>query len=191
MARLAALVYGRALFELALSENQINDMEKEIQFLEQVFRENKKLVFLLSQPQIVREEKIRLIEKIFKDSLSEEMLGFLCILIKNGRFLELSAILTDAKMRINKQKKHGSAVVISAIELNERQKEKIEKRLLSLSGYRTIEIEYQTDVALIAGLIIRMDDRVVDSSVRTQLNEMKKTLIKLQIQEQERGVGAS
>jgi F-type H+-transporting ATPase subunit delta len=37
------------------------------------------------------------------------------------------------------------------------------------------------DQAIIGGMIIRIKDRVVDSSVRTKLEEMKKQLLQIQL----------
>lgn len=44
-----------------------------------------------------------------------------------------------------------------------------------------MEISYGVDASLIGGMVIQIGDRVVDSSIRTKLNELQKDLLKVQI----------
>ena len=68
------------------------------------------------------------------------------------------------------------ASVTSAVSLSDSQKAAIEKRLIETTSYSTMEIEYTVDKSLIGGLIIRIEDRVVDSSIKTKIDNMSKTL---------------
>ncbi|MDE7277421.1 MAG: F0F1 ATP synthase subunit delta, partial [Lachnospiraceae bacterium] len=58
---------------------------------------------------------------------------------------------------------------------------KVEQRLLDTTDYKSMEIHYRQDAALIGGMVIRIGDRVVDSSISTKLNELQKDLLKVQI----------
>ena len=57
----------------------------------------------------------------------------------------------------------------------------IEQRLLETTEYVEFEMEYSVDPSLIGGLVIRIGDRVVDSSIKTQINELHRSLSKLQL----------
>ena len=57
----------------------------------------------------------------------------------------------------------------------------MEARLLETSGYAGMEMHYEVDASIIGGMIIRINDRVVDSSVRTKLNGLKKQLLQIQL----------
>lgn len=67
------------------------------------------------------------------------------------------------------------------MELSTEKKAAIQKRLLETTDYKTIDVYYDVDQAIIGGMIIRIKDRVVDSSVRTKLEEMKKQLLQIQL----------
>ena len=67
------------------------------------------------------------------------------------------------------------------MELRDEQKARLEKRLLETTSYVEFEMKYSVKPELIGGLVIRIGDRVVDSSIRTQLYEMKRELMKLQL----------
>ena len=68
-----------------------------------------------------------------------------------------------------------------AVPLKESQCKEVEKRLLDTTKYKSMEISYGVDASLIGGMVIRIGDRVVDSSIRTKLNELQKDLLKVQI----------
>ena len=61
------------------------------------------------------------------------------------------------------------------------QKEKVLSRLLVTTGYVDFEIDYIVDESLIGGMVIRIGDRVVDSSIKTKLDEFAKDLKKIQL----------
>lgn len=69
----------------------------------------------------------------------------------------------------------------SATELSAEQKESIEKRLLETTSYESFRMNYDVDAGLIGGMVIRIGDRVVDSSIRTKLGNMAKELSKIQL----------
>ena len=83
--------------------------------------------------------------------------------------------------KIKKLEGIGTLKVTSAFPLSKEQKEKIEKKVLSITSYKKLEIHYETDEAIIGGLILNMDDRVVDNSIRTKLTTMGKHLSKIQL----------
>ena len=54
-------------------------------------------------------------------------------------------------------------------------------RMKELTDYREFEVDYEIDEQLIGGLVLRLDDRVIDSSIRTKLQTMGKSLSKIQL----------
>ena len=84
MAKLVSKTYGDALFELAVSENKIDALFEEAQLLVAVFSENVELMKLLNHPKIVKEEKISVIENIFKGKVSDDMTGFLTLIVRKA-----------------------------------------------------------------------------------------------------------
>ena len=71
--------------------------------------------------------------------------------------------------------------VTSALPLSEDQKKRVEERLLETTGFVSLEMEYAVDESLLGGLVIRIGDRVVDSSIKTRLEEIRRDLMKLQL----------
>ena len=68
-----------------------------------------------------------------------------------------------------------------ANELTEAQKQAVKNKLLATTSYQTFDVYYHVDPTLIGGMVIRVGDRVVDSSIRTKLEDMKKQLLNIQL----------
>ena len=67
------------------------------------------------------------------------------------------------------------------MELSDEKKKAIENRLLETTEYKSLEISYEIDPSLIGGMQIRIGDRVVDSSVKTRLNDLAHSLSQIQL----------
>lgn len=181
MAKLVSKTYGDALFELALEKGNVLEMKKETLAVKQIFEENEELLKLLNHPKIMGEEKIKIIEKVFKGKISNDMMGFLTIIVKKGRYNEILNIFTYVEDRMKKYEKIGVAKVTAPMELTKKQKDAVVKRLLEITEYESFEVEYEIDESLIGGLVIRIDDRVVDSSIKTKLSNMANALNQIQL----------
>ena len=181
MAKLVSSTYGDALFELALEENRLDSFYEEILSSRQIFLDNEELLKLLNHPKIIKEEKITIMENVFKGRVSDEILGFFHIIVTKDRYNDIIAILDYFLHKVKEHKGIGTASVTSAVVLSDTQKAAIEKRLLETTRYVSFEIDYRVDPAILGGLVIRIEDRVVDSSLKTQIDKLKAQLSKIQL----------
>ena len=181
MAKLVSKVYGDALFEESIEKQSVDTLFHEVKALLAIWRENRELAELLDNPKIVKEEKIGIITNIFAGRVSDDLMGFLAVIVDKGRQKDIPAICTYFIDTVKEYKKIGVAHVASAVELKSEQKAMIEQRILETTEYVEFEMEYSVDPSLIGGLVIRIGDRVVDSSIKTQINELHRSLSKLQL----------
>lgn len=181
MAKLVSKTYGDALFEVALEKNQLDEFLDEVKAAQTAIEENKELFKLMSHPKIVKEEKIKIITDIFTGKVSEELVGLLRMIVDKGHFEQVDSVFTYFIDEVKEYKNIGTAYVTSAMELSDAQKEAVEKRLLETAKYVKFEMHYDVDSELIGGMVIRIGDRVVDSSVRTKLYDLTRELSKIQL----------
>ncbi len=181
MAKLISKTYGEALFELAVEEKKTDVFLGEVNAVLQALKQNEDFYKLLNHPKISKEEKIQVVENVFKGRISNEVTGFLTLIISKERYKELDAILEYFIDRVKEEKGIGTAYVATAVPLNEIQKAQVKEKLLSTTSYNEMEMFYSVDESLIGGMVIRIKDRVVDSSIKTKLSEIKKQLYKIQI----------
>lgn len=181
MAKLVSKTYGDALFEVAVESAQLDAYWEEVKAVRAAFGENPELFKLMSHPKIVKEEKVKIIEDIFAGKVSAELVGLLRMIVEKGHFEEMDSVLEYFEAQVKEYKNIGTAYVTAAMELSDAQKAAIEKRLLETTKYVEFEMHYAVDTTLIGGMVIRIGDRVVDSSVKTKLSALTRELSKIQL----------
>lgn len=183
MAKLVSKTYGEALFEIAMEsgEDKAQELMEEILGVNAVLQQNPEFDELMKHPGIPKQEKQQVLENVFKGRISEELEGFLEVIISKERYRDLPDIFSYFVERVKETRKIGVAYVTTAVELTASQKSAVEARLLETTVYRTMEMHYSVDAGLIGGMIIRINDRVVDSSIRTKLDGLKKQLLQIQL----------
>ena len=127
----------------------------------------------------------KLVSKVYGDALFEAAQETKCLDETFEQVLALQEILKEHEDLIqllnHPHKKIGIAYVTSAVPLSEDQKAQVTERLLTTTRYVEFEMNYEVDPSLIGGMIIRIGDRVVDSSIKTQLYELKRQLLDVQL----------
>lgn len=181
MAKLVSKTYGDALFELAVEKNLLDQTAEEVRTVRAAMQENSDLTRLMNHPKIVKEEKIKLIEDIFTGRVSRELVGLMRMIVEKDHYNEMDEVFSYFIERAKEYRNIGTAYVTSAKELTDAQKEAVEKRLLETTKYVQFETHYSVDAGLIGGLVIRIGDRVVDSSIRTKLQHLTRELSKIQL----------
>ena len=181
MAKLAAEVYGEALFDLAVENGSIDTLAEQIKTAELAFSENPDFLELLTHPKITKEEKLSVVEAVFKGRVDDAVTGLLTVIVEKGRCTEIPAVFTLFLDKVREYRKIGVASVVSATELSAEQKKRIEDKLLSQTAYESFEMRYSTDASLIGGMVIRIGDRVVDASIKSKIERMAASLSKLQL----------
>lgn len=181
MAKLVGTTYGEALFELAVEESKEDEFLSEITQMKALFDENPDFGKLMNHPKILKEDKLKVLEEVFKGRISEELLGFLHLIVAKDRYGEIDSILDYFIDEVKRLKGIGIAYVTTAIDLSEVKKKEVETKLLETTAFNKMEMHYQVDESLIGGMVIRIGDRVVDSSVKNKLFELQRELLKVQI----------
>lgn len=181
MAKLISKTYGDALFELAVEKKCEDSMLAEAETLLTALDENPDFLKLMTHPKILKEEKLKILEGVFKGRISDELTGFMTIVIKKDRFVEMEEIFRYFISRVKEYKGIGVAYVTTPFALDEIKKASVKERLLATTSYKKMEIHYNVDGELIGGMVIRIGDRVVDSSVRTKLEELKRQLLNVRL----------
>ncbi len=181
MAKLISGTYGEALFQLAVEEQKEDQILEEVISLQKILAENGELNELMNHPKISKEEKEEVLKNVFQNRLCDELTGFLLLILQKDRYGEINGILEFFVGKMKEYKGIGTAYVTTAVTLRDKQKAEIEEKLLMTTAYREMEVHYEEDKTLIGGMVIRIGDRVVDSSIRTKLERLTKDLTELQI----------
>ncbi len=181
MAKLISKTYGDALFALAVEEDKIDELVQEITQLLEILKKEEEFSKLMNHPRISMEEKAALVKEIFTGRSSEELVGFLTLVVTKGRYSSINEILQYFIDSAKEFKGIGVAYVTTPLPLNEGQKTAITEKLLATTQYKKMEMHYDLEPALIGGMQIRIKDRVVDSSIQTKILKMQQKLMQIQL----------
>ena len=181
MAKLVSKTYGDALFAVALEENRMDEFFEAVKVVADIMRSNEEFGKLMNHPKIIKEDKVKIVEETFGGRIPKEIIGIMTLLVSKGRAGEMLSMFDYFIALVKEEKKIGTAYVATAVELDAKQKAKVEQKLLDTTKYETFEMNYSVDKSLIGGMVIRIGDRVVDSSIKNKLFELTRNLRNVQI----------
>lgn len=196
MARLVSKIYGEALYDFAKENNQLEKMYEESQDILSVFTCTDDLKEFLANPKINTDEKVAFVKNFFVNKIwagdaakntslfkletnkgtDPKILDFIAIVLKKGRASELVHILKHFSHLTLKSKNIGEAEVISAHELTNEKKKELEDKLISSTNYEKFIVDYKVDESLIAGIKVKIDDKVMDKTYKTKMFDLTKSL---------------
>lgn len=181
MAKLISKTYGDALLEVAVEESRVDEFSEEMTGIATVLKENPEFGKLINNPRISMDNKLEVLESVFKGRISSELLGFLNMIVVKGRFSQIDEIILYFTDEVKKLKGIGVAYVTTPVELTDAQQKAVEQKLLETTDFKKMEMHYSIDNSLIGGMQIRIGDRVIDSSVHTKIIKMQQELMKIQL----------
>ena len=120
------------------------------------------------------------VETVFADKVSNPIIGLLVLLVNKGRQNELLEVLEAFLERVKAESGILKAVVTSAVPLKEEQLTALKEKLEAGTKSK-VELETIVDSSIIAGLIVRVGDIVVDASYQGEIQTLKKQLSKLRL----------
>lgn len=172
----AASRYARSLLQLAVERNELDQVNKDMEFISQTLKESRDLWMALKSPIISKSVKSSLITTLFYSNVSKTTQAFIDLLLKKSRIV----MLAQAADAFKDQYHHHAGIIeveITTSEaLNKEQEEKLVQSLQKSTGKKII-LKPVTDPHIMGGIKARIDDTVIDGTVRHKLETLRKTLI--------------
>ena len=176
MAKLVSKVYGDALFELAIEEDRLDAVWDEVRAISRALTENPDFLPTLRHPDMSMEKKQDLLKEVFGKSLSADVMGLLDVMVRKNRIGELPKVLDYFDEKAKERQKIGVVEVRTPIELSAEERKKVESRVLEVTDFASLEMNYKVDKTLLGGMVIRIGDQVLDNSIRSKLEAMSRQL---------------
>lgn len=142
---------------------------------QKVLEESVDLKNFLESPIFSTADKKEILSKVFTN-LSDKTMNFLYLLVDKNRFSFFDTILHEFRGELDLISNIKRVDVVSAVELNSDEMYRL-KDVLQRKLSANVEITYSIDESIVAGLIIKIGDKVIDNSLKTRLATMKKQLI--------------
>ena len=164
-----------ALFMLAEETGLAEEFSRSLDIMEDAFVQNPELVEYLAAPTIPKQERTQALQEIFGDLVQEHLLSFAQLLCEKGHIRSFVTCAREFREMLQRRQNIASARVVSAVELTEAEQLEIKKKLEAASGHSVL-LECRLDPSLMAGLVIYMDGKVMDGSLRHRLRELKEVM---------------
>ena len=169
--------YALALYELSKQNSEISKIEEGMNGLKLLLSESPEFKEMVLNPVIGKEEKKKVIFKIAEQyNFSETLKKFLGFIAIKNRLFFLSKIIESFLNLVSTNKGELKAKLISSKKLSIEEKKKIENEL-SKDFKSQLIIDYDYNPDLIAGLIIQVGSVMVDTSFKTKLKKLQKSMI--------------
>ena len=164
--------YSKALFMLATEENSVLEYARELSEIDSIISENDGYCELLSSPALELSKRLSAVDEAFGDNFSENIVSFLKLLIENGHIKELHFFIEEYLELVRVASNRVTATIYSAVELDEKQKSALTKKLSKLYS-KEIDAEYIIDKSLLGGIKISVDGSTIDGSIDKQLKKLR------------------
>ena len=171
-----ANAYARSLLELGNEQNQTDALGREMAELREILAANPSFGAFLSDPGIGEGERVAAIERIFRGRVSPLLWNFLGVLNAHGRIGQLGQVAEAYDALLEEQRGIIEVDVTVAQRLDAAQLEQVRQRVSQALG-KTAVVHQYVDEAIIGGMILRVEDKLIDTSVRYQLQAMRQRLL--------------
>ena len=167
--------YAKAAFAYASEQNAIDSWSNVLQLLSAAVQDEAFSAYL-NRPELTPAEQVALFAKVLGNEQTVAVSNFLTLLADNGRLALLPEIDTEFEQLKSQNNKTVDVVIESAFPLDSVQEQKLahalEKRLNS-----AVKVTVEVNPALIAGVVIRAGDQVIDDSALNKLEKMRTRLL--------------
>ncbi|QEG40246.1 ATP synthase subunit delta [Roseimaritima ulvae] len=166
--------YASALLGAAQQAGAVDEVLTQLsQLVTETLREHRQLAAVFASPRVNVEEKQRVIDRLFADSLNPVLLRFLKVTAIRGRLAYLPSVLRAAEAQHDEILGRIVAEVRSAVALTDELRGQIRDRL-SETFAKQVRLQERVDPSVIGGVVIRVGDTVFDSSVAGRLESMSR-----------------
>ncbi len=172
----ASTKYAIALLSVAKEENDLESYLNEAKDMRHALLEEPNYLRLLASYHLSNEKKCELIDKTFNSYRSKPLINLLKLVTKNGRANKFVYVLDDFIHQAHLNLGIREGFVFSTRLLDEGTMKKFNRFVLQKTGYQ-VSLQNRIDARLIGGFKIVVGDKVLDMSLKTQLDEMKNKLV--------------
>lgn len=168
--------YAQALFNTALRNDVVASVEDDMAAIAGLIRNDERFRHFLLSPNVARDERIKIAEKVFSDRITALTMQALRLMITKRREREIEGIY-DEFLRLRREHDQAlRAVFTSAVELTDAEKSDLVAKLASKSG-KKVEPEFKVDPSVWGGVKVAFDNYVLDGTVRGSYTRLRDTLL--------------
>lgn len=168
-----ALRYAKAILNLATERKQDTEVNDDMKLIAATIAESNDLEVMLKSPVIKSTDKTKVLNTLFGSKVNNISKGVFTILQDNKRLAILESVAKQYSIVYDYHKSIKVAKVTTAVALTEKTTEKIQEKIIELTGNKA-SIENNIDPSILGGFVLRIGDIQYDASISNQLKKLKK-----------------
>ena len=167
--------YAEALFELSVQAGVTKETSDGLETVVSALTQTPAYRALLASPAIGKEERLAALDEAFRGKIPDILLAILRMMVSRGHVSALNNMAMDYEELARGYRGEARAVVVSAVPLKEAETVALRAKLEKKLG-RTVTLQCRVDPALIGGIRVEVDGRIIDGSIRNKLEEIKEVM---------------
>lgn len=166
--------YAKAIFEIAEFQNNIQETYEALNNLMKLYKKNIEFKNFITHPLINISEKKEVLEKIFENE-SEEIKNLIFYLLEKDRIINIRGIVIEYLKVYYLRNQIIDVEVTFAKKLTKTQRDRLINKL-EIKTKKKINLVEKVDIKIIGGGILKIGDKIIDGTIRTQLSSLVKSL---------------
>jgi F-type H+-transporting ATPase subunit delta len=169
--------YAEALIEIAAEHDLLDIYSNQLGLIVELYENEPDFRDFLTNPVIKIGLKKDLVSKAFGDIINSSLVNFMFLLIDKKRLDLLPSILTEFRRKADKIKKVLQIEIYSAHPLDDCQIDRIKNIYKKENAALSVHAELKLDPSLIGGVLIKIGDKIIDSSIKGRLEQLNASVM--------------
>ena len=165
-------IYSQALFESITNIDGIPIIAEQLTEISKILLSESDFSKLTTSGALSKDQRVNLIEKVFKDRVCEPVFNLLGVLAENDRLYVFPAIAKAFSKIIAKQANQIEVLVTVACEMSDHQKNQLSKTLENVLKAKP-SLKFKIAPEIVGGIKLRVGDAVYDASIAGALDQMR------------------
>ena len=165
--------YATALYELAEADKQLDTVAQDLSAISDMVADSDDLSRLIRSPVIARDDQIAAMDAILTEAgVSELTKRFIGVVAQNRRLFALTGMIKQFQGILARRRGELTAEVTTAQALTDAHRQAIEDGLKKAMGTK-VAVDARVDEDLLGGLMVKVGSRMIDSTIKTKLQQLR------------------
>jgi F-type H+-transporting ATPase subunit delta len=175
-----AVKYATALFRTAKRTAQVESISRDLATFSDLLSKNVLLKNFVESPQVLESDKKRLLASTFKPMISEALFSFIMLVLSKHRIRYLMSMEKEFQRLVREDQGIVEARIVTARSLDQALTDQLREELRR-STAKKVEMKSEVDPSLIGGIVVILGDKIIDRSIRYQLDRLKDRMSALKV----------
>jgi len=164
--------YAAALYELADGASSLDKIAEDLKTLRSMIDDSADLKRVITSPVLTRGEQVQAMTALCAKASMDALTGnFVGTVAQNRRLPALQGMIKAYLSELSRRRGEATAQVVSARKLSDAQLQAVRDVLKKAVGTK-VSVEPQVDESLLGGMIVKVGSRMIDASLKTQLQQL-------------------